>query len=176
MNIRSVKLDDAARILEIYSPHITNSSTSFETDVPSIDEFKKRISEYTSKFPWIVYELDGKVVGYAYASAHRSRCAYEWSVESSVYVDPDFQGKGVGSKLYQELFKLLKTQGVVNIFAGITLPNEGSIKLHESLGFTYIGKFMDVGFKQGQWWDVGWWQLQLQRPVEPKSLCSPKTI
>lgn len=176
MSIRSVNSEDTKSILEIYEPYVLDSPTSFETEIPSLHAFKARIQDYTAKFPWIVFEANGEVVGYAYASSHRSRCAYEWSVESSVYVHPQHQGKGIGTKLYKELFRLLKIQGVVNIFAGITLPNEGSVKLHETLGFEQIGKFKDVGFKQGKWWDVGWWQLQLQKPAQPKDLLLPDKI
>lgn len=120
-----------------------------------------------------IYEIDNQIVGYAYASTYRSRCAYEWSVESTVYVEQKYHGKGIGTKLYRSLFPMLKTQGAVNIFAGITLPNIGSIKLHESLGFIPIGVFKDVGFKLNKWWDVGYWQLQLQKPLQPQPLFTP---
>lgn len=176
MSIRSVKSEDAGRILEIYAPYILNSATSFETEVPTLENFKSRITEYTAKFPWLVFESGGTVAGYAYASSHRSRCAYEWSVECSVYVGVEYQGKGIGKKLYTELFRLLKDQGAVNVFAGITLPNETSTKLHESFGFEYIGKFKDVGFKRGKWWDVGWWQLQLHKPATPSALLQPENF
>ena len=176
MSIRSIKMEDASCILEIYAPYVTDSATSFETEVPSLDSFIARIQDYTAKFPWIVFESEGQVVGYAYASSHRSRCAYEWSVECSVYINPKHHEKGIATNLYKELFRLLKDQGAVNVLAGITLPNQASIKLHESFGFEPIGKFKDVGFKQGQWWDVGWWQLQLQKPAQPKALLQPRSI
>ena len=175
MGIRLVSPDDAAQILDVYSSYILNSPISFETEVPDLDEFQDRIRETTANFPWLVYEKDGRVIGYAYAGAHRSRCAYEWSVESSVYVDAKHHGQGIGTKLYRELFRLLQNQGAVNVFAGITQPNAGSVRLHESFGFTPIGTFKDIGFKQGKWWDVGWWQLQLQKPAHPKSLLPPAT-
>ena len=173
MKIRLAKINDATKILQIYTPYVLDSAISFEITVPTLDEFKNRMKEYSNKFPWIVCEIDEQVVGYAYASAHRSRCAYEWSVEASVYIEDKYQGKGIGTKLYKTLFQLLKNQGVVNIFAGITLPNEGSIRLHESLGFLPIGIFKDVGFKKGLWRDVGWWQLQIQKPVQPNHLLPP---
>lgn len=176
MSIRSIKSEDAGRILEIYAPYILESATSFETEVPSLASFEARIQEYTAKFPWLVFESEGQVAGYAYASSHRSRAAYEWSVECSVYVATEHQGKGFATKLYKELFRLLKAQGVVNLFAGITLPNEASVKLHETFGFITVGKFKDVGFKQGQWWDVGWWHLQLQKPALPEKLLQPGKI
>lgn len=175
-SIRYAKLNDAARILEIYSPHILKTPTSIETEVPSIEEFQARMEETMTKFPWLVYESGDRVLGYAYASTHRSRCAYGWSVESTVYIDEPSQGQGIGAKLYRELFRLLKEQGAVNVFAGITQPNDASVRLHESLGFTPIGRFKDVGFKLGKWWDVGWWQLPIQKPVEPQTLKPPGAL
>jgi phosphinothricin acetyltransferase len=176
MKIRSVRPEDAEQILEIYSPHVTDTPVSFETEVPTLLEFKKRIEEYTAKFPWIVAEINGEIAGYAYASTHRSRAAYEWSVECSVYIDKSHQGKKIGTALYAKLFEMIKAQGAVNVYAGITLPNEGSIRLHESMGFFPIGTFKDVGFKLGKWWDVGWWQLQLQLPVRPQPLTGPEKL
>jgi L-amino acid N-acyltransferase YncA len=119
---------------------------------------------------WLVCEQDGRMAGYAYAGPYRSRCAYSWSVESTVYVHREFQGKGIGKKLYRQLFEILKGQGVVNVIAGITLPNEASVGLHESLKFEKVAEFKDVGFKLGHWWAVGFWQLQLQKPDRPKDL------
>ncbi|MFZ4715466.1 MAG: arsinothricin resistance N-acetyltransferase ArsN1 family B [Bacteriovoracaceae bacterium] len=174
--IRSVKKEDAERLIEIYAPCIINSPISFETEVPSLDEFQKRIEEVTSKFPWLVLEENGVVLGYAYASTHRIRSAYAWSVECTVYVDQKFHGKGIGTKLYKELFRLLKDQGVANVLAGITIPNIGSVKIHESLGFEQVATYKDIGFKNGQWWDVGWWQLQLQKVKTPSAILPPKKI
>ena len=171
--IRLAKETDAQRVLEIYSPFVLNTAISFETKVPSLSEIKDRITETLTKFPYLIYESDDQVVGYAYAGAHRSRCAYGWSVESSVYVDPRFHGRKIGSKLCRALFDLLKTQQIVNIYACIALPNEASVRLHESLGFKAIGRFEDVGFKLGKWWDVGWWQLQIQKPREPGAVLPP---
>ncbi|MEO7164464.1 MAG: N-acetyltransferase family protein [Bdellovibrionia bacterium] len=136
----------------------------------SVEEFQSRIIETQKQFPWLVCEMNTEIVGYAYANIHRSRSAYDWSVESTVYVSDRHQSKGVGKALYQTLFKLLKGQGIVNIIAGITLPNPNSVRLHEKLGFVQIGQLKGIGFKFDQWWDVGWWQLQLQNPLRPKSL------
>ncbi|MBK8170707.1 MAG: N-acetyltransferase [Sandaracinaceae bacterium] len=174
MPIRSIRVEDAAQCIQIYKPYVQSTPFTFETEVPSVPSLAKRIEEITEKFPWLVYEVDGVVVGYAYASAHRTRCAYEWSVESTVYVDGAHHGKAIGKQLYEALFALLKEQGVVNVLAGITQPNEKSVRLHESLGFTQIGLFKDIGFKLGSWWDVGWWQLQLQRPTTPQALQPPR--
>ncbi|MGZ3698446.1 MAG: arsinothricin resistance N-acetyltransferase ArsN1 family B [Bdellovibrionota bacterium] len=168
--IRLAKKSDAAAMLEIYRPAITDGPASFETEMPSLKEFEARVEETLKKFPWLVYELGGEVVGYAYAGTHRARAAYRWSVESSVYVSANHQKKGIGKALYQKLFQMLKDQGVVNVFGGITLPNPASVAIHEAFGFVHIGTFKEIGFKMGKWWDVGWWQLQLQRPAQPAEI------
>lgn len=176
MSIRTATIKDAARILEIYVPFVKDTSVSFETEIPSLQEMQNRISETTEKFPWLIFEQNGIIAGYAYAGPHRSRCAYAWSVEATVYLDPKFHGQGIGRKLYTKLFEILKQQGAVNVFAGITLPNEASVGIHETMGFKKIGQFEDIGFKLGKWWDTGWFQLKLQKPIEPKSLSKPQVI
>ncbi len=168
--IRLATIDDAAAMLDIYRPYVLNTAISFETDAPSIQEFQSRISEGIAKFPWLVCEIDGRVRGYAYSSAHRSRRAYTWSVEATVYVQQKFQGKGIGKALYERLLPMLKKQGVVNVIAGIALPNQASVAIHESFGFEKVAQFKDVGFKMEKWWDVGYWQLQLQKPQIPDAL------
>src|SRR4051812_47636168 len=125
------------------------------------------------RLPWLVASRDGAVVGYAYASRHRARRAYRWSVEVSVYLRESEQGRGTGRALYDELLDVLRGLGYVRALAGITLPNEQSVGLHEAMGFEPIGIFRGVGFKHGQWHDVGWWQLSLcdptAAPEEPKA-------
>ena len=111
-------------------------------------------------------EIDGVIAGYAYASEHRARKAYQWSVDVSVYIGEQFRSQGIGKILYQELFTVLKAQGYINAFAGISLPNEASIRLHEATGFKPIGIYRSVGYKLGNWCDVGWWQLELQAPPQ----------
>jgi len=172
-SIRSAKSTDAAAMLGIYAPSILETPASFETELPSLAEFTARFHEYQSKFPWLVWEEGGEVRGYAYASTHRTRAAYAWSVECTAYVQAGQGRRGIGRSLYTELFKRLKAQGVVTVLAGITLPNAASVGLHESLGFRHLGTYADIGFKFGKWWDVGWWQLQLQRPELPGPLTSP---
>jgi L-amino acid N-acyltransferase YncA len=122
-------------------------------------------------------EHHGEVLGYAYASAHRTRAAYQWSVDVSVYVQAQVQRSGVGCALYSSLFKLLTLQGFYNAYAGITLPNPGSVGLHESLGFRPVGMYRAVGYKLGAWHDVGWWQLTLQAPtLSPEPLKDCRTL
>jgi len=159
--IRMATLDDAQEILAIYSPYIENTAISFEYEVPTLEDFKKRIEKILLKYPWLVCEIDNKIVGYAYACEHRSRKAYDWSVESSVYLHEDHHGKGIGRTLYLELFKKLKQGGFHTVFAGITLPHPASHALHLSLGFKEIGIYKEVGFKYGQWYDTLWYQLIL---------------
>ena len=169
-NIRLATTEDADSILDIYRPYVVETAISFEAEGPTIDDMKGRIAKTLSLFPWLISEEDGVITGYAYAGPHRSRCAYSWSVESTVYLRRGCQGKGIGKKLYGELINRLKTQGAFNILGVIALPNEASVGLHESFGFKKIAEFKDIGFKLGKWWDVGYWQLQLQKPLKPEAL------
>jgi len=162
---------DAAAIAAIYRPVVENTAISFETVAPDSDEIARRLNDTLPSYPWIVCELDDQIVGYAYATRHRVRGAYRWSVDTSVYVSDRCRRRGVGSGLYASLFAILTAQGYVNAYAGIALPNPGSVGLHESMGFEKVGVYRRVGFKLGQWHDVGWWQLGLreheQSPREP---------
>lgn len=153
---------DAPAILRIYAPIVAQTPISFETEVPSVEEIENRIENTLLQYPWLVSEIDGKIVGYAYASQHRGRRAYQWSVEVTVYVDSDYHGTGIGKSLYQTLFKMLVKQGYFIAVAGVTLPNSGSIALHKSLGFRQVGVFGALGYKSGTWHDVSWWHLELQ--------------
>ena len=122
--------------------------------------------------PWLVWEEDGRVLGYAYASGHRARAAYQWCVEVSVYVHPDARRGGIARRLYTELFERLREQGFYNAYAGITLPNPASVGFHEAMGFRPIGVYPKIGYKFGRWHDVGWWSLRLrdddEEPAPPK--------
>ena len=159
--IRITTPEDAAGILDIYAPYISNTSFTFETDIPSIEEFTARIKSYLINWPWLVTETDGKITGYAYASRHRERTAYQWSVESSVYIHDDFQQAGSGRALYKTLIKILKQQGFNNVYAVINLPNDKSVAFHERLGFQYFATYEKVGYKLGKWKNVGWWRLSI---------------
>ncbi len=152
---------DAEEILKIYAPYIQNTSLTFETEVPSVKDFAGRIEKYLTKSPWLLAKIDGKIAGYTYASSYRERKAYEWSVECSVYVLDDYQRKGIAKILYTALFEILKQQGFRNVYAVINLPNDKSVAFHESLGFTYFATYEKVGYKLGQWKNVGWWRLVL---------------
>jgi L-amino acid N-acyltransferase YncA len=161
IEIRLATLSDAAQIREIYSPNILDASISFETEVPSTEEMQNRIETILQKYPWIVCEVNGTIAGYVYASKHRDREAYQWSCECSIYMQDNFKGKGIGKELYQLLFHILKLQGFKNVYAGITLPNTGSVSIHEKCGFKHFATYENIGYKFGAWHSVGWWKLQI---------------
>lgn len=160
-NVRLATTNDAQEILEIYSHSILDTAISFETEVPSVEEMQKRIGSCLEIFPWIVCAVNGKVAGYVYASKHRERKAYQWSCDCTVYIHEDFKGKGIGKALYELLFRLLKLQGFRNVYAGITLPNEASVRIHEKCGFEKFAEYENVGYKFDNWHTVGWWKLQI---------------
>lgn len=162
IEVRLATTADAEDFIEIYSPNILSTAISFETEIPTIENFKKRIEKCLQKFPWIVCSIDNKIAGYVYASSHRDREAYQWSCECSVYVHENFQGKKIGKELYHLLFKILKHQGFRNVYAGITLPNDASVQLHEKCGFENFATYENVGYKFGKWHSVGWWKLQIK--------------
>ena len=159
--IRVARGGDAAQVLAIYAPNVTGSFVSFELEPPSLEDMRGRIEKTLATHPWLVHETGGRVDGYAYASKHRERAAYQWSADVSCYVRAEARGRGIGRSLYGELLRLLEDQGFRNAFAGIALPNEASVRLHESVGFEPIGIYRGVGFKQGEWRDVGWWSRRL---------------
>lgn len=162
MSIRSAEVADCQRILDIYAPAILDSAASFELELPPLSEFEKRFLKVKKKFPWLVYEKDNQIAGYAYASSHRERVAYQWSAEVSVYLAPQFQGQGIGTQLYRKLFPMVKALGIRNVYAGITLPNVASEKIHQKMGFQSVGVYQNVGFKFSRWHDVAWYALELQ--------------
>ncbi|MEP7230883.1 MAG: arsinothricin resistance N-acetyltransferase ArsN1 family B [Ginsengibacter sp.] len=159
--IRVALPTDAESILAIYAPYIINTSFTFETEVPSVEAFEQRINSYLANWPWLVCEVDGVFAGYAYATRHRERTAYQWSVESSVYIHDDFQKTGIATVLYKVLLEILKRQGLRNVYAGINLPNDRSVAFHEKCGFKWFANYENVGYKLGKWKTVGWWVKQL---------------
>lgn len=159
VKIRIATPSDAESILAIYEPYIVTTSFTFETTLPSVEDFSERMRNCLYKYPWIVCEIDETLAGYAYASVHRDREAYQWTCECSVYLDENFQGKGIGREVYTAVLKILKAQGIVNVYAGITLPNNGSVKLHEKCGFEHFALYDNIGYKFGRWHKVGWWKL-----------------
>lgn len=169
-------IKDAAACAGIYAPFVFSGPTSFEEIAPDEGGMAGRISSLTATHPWLVAERDGVLAGYAYSCGHRARPAYRWSTDVSVYVDSRYRHQGVGRSLYEELLERLRAQGFRTACAGITLPNEASVALHEHLGFVAVGVYRNIGWKAGAWRDVGWWQLDLSpdmgmanEPAEPLS-------
>ena len=159
--IRVAAADDAAEIRRIYAPAVSQEVISFETVVRSERELQLRVATTLERFPWLVQVGDQGLVGFAYASSHRLRDAYQWSVEVSVYVDADCRRQGCGRQLFEKLFAILVTQGFYSAFAGIAVLNKTSQAFHESLGFRQVGVFPSVAFKHGACRDVGWWYRSL---------------
>jgi len=163
MKLRVANPADADAIAAIYAPVVANTSISFELAPPTVDEMRARIVKTLQALPWLVSEdAAGLVDGYVYASRHRERAAYQWSVDVTAYVRADARGRGVGRTLYRALFEELAALGHVQAFAGIALPNAASVALHESVGFEAIGVYRNVGYKLGSWHDVGWWQKAIR--------------
>jgi len=173
--VRTARPEDAAAIAAIYAPLVEQTTISFELTPPTVDEMRQRIESTLQRLPWLVsLDAAGQVNGYVYAGRHRERAAYQWSVDTSAYVRPDARGQGVGRKLYLALFDVLQSLGYANAFAGIALPNEGSVGLHEAVGFTPIGVYRRVGYKLGAWHDVGWWQRPLRAPDDASAPEAPR--
>ena len=172
--IRLAGESDGERIRAIYAPHIRESATSFEQRLPTVAEVQRRVAATIETHPWLVCEHEGQVVGYAYASSHRTREAYRWSIETSVYVDAEYHRQGIARGLYESLLAVCRLRGFRNAYAGTTPPNPASVSLHESMGFESIGVFENVGHKNGEWHDVQWWARPLG--VHPSNLASPLSI
>lgn len=161
MNIRPARPEDAAALLAIYAPYVTDTAITFETQVPSVAEFEGRIRQTLEKFPYLVAEVDGQPVGYAYASTYYARAAYDWTVECSVYIAQDRRGQGIGKALYEQLERELQAAGFKNFLACIALPNPASIALHKKLGYEQVAHFKKVGYKFEKWHDIVWLQKSL---------------
>ncbi len=161
MIIRKVTEIDVPTLLDIYTPYITDTTTTFETEIPSLEEFKKRVADFSKDYPYLVAEVGGKIVGYAYAHAYYGRAAYAWTVEVAIYVEQGARQSGIGTALYDELEKQLADQGIVNILACLTYPNQPSLQFHLKRGYEQIGHFKHVGYKFDQWLDTIWLQKTL---------------
>ena len=160
----------------IYAPIVRDTVISMEAAAPDADAMAARIAETLRTHPWLVAEQAGTVLGYAYASPHRSRAGYRWAADVSAYVAEPARGQGLGRALYEALFALLKRQGFHTAWAGIALPNAASVGLHEALGFTPVAVYPRVGFKLGRWVDVGWWGLALQPATTADGPTPPEPI
>lgn len=176
--VRAAMPQDAEQLLEIYTPFVISedcsvSNVSFELTAPSLAEFRQRIVDISSKYPYLVGEKDGQILGYVYCHPYRERLAYQWSVEVTIYLAPAGQGKGLGRLLYETMEKLLCLQGVTMAYSCITVGNDHSIKMHEAVGYRLIGTFTNSGYKNGQWLDTVWLEKQLQPcPKQPDNIKS----
>jgi phosphinothricin acetyltransferase len=175
-SIRLATESDAEPMLAIYAPVVRDTAISFELEPPDANEFRSRIARVMQLAPWLVYEVDGAVAGYAYATRFRARPAYRFTAETTVYVHAAHRGRGVGRALYTVLLDALRLQGFRRAVGGIALPNDASVALHENAGFRPVGVFTRVGFKFGRWHDVGFWDMELAEavpdPPEPLPLCA----
>ena len=168
LKIRDAQLEDAARLVEIYSYYVLDTAVSFECTVPSVEEFAERIKNIKTKFPYLVCEKDGKIIGYVYASSYSLRAAYDWTVSTSIYVDKDCRRNGAGALLYKELEKRLKEKGIVNLLAGVAfcenedeyLTND-SQKFHLKMGYSEVAHMKGVGKKFERWYDIKWFQKKI---------------
>ena len=170
MPIRPATVADLPRILEIYAPYIETTAISFEYIVPTLEEFTRRFLTITAQFPWLVWEEDGTVLGYAYGSLPFERAAYQWSAEASIYLCPEARGRGIGKSLYAALEEILKRQGYRKVYAIITTANEASVAFHKAVGYRHTATFPDCGYKFGQWYGTVWMEKDLNTwPAPPKS-------
>jgi L-amino acid N-acyltransferase YncA len=161
-HLRLVSPDDAAQIAAIYAPFCQETAVSFEAEAPDERTMRERICAVADRYPWLVAVSErSEILGYAYATKHRERAAYRWSVDFAVYLAPSAKGRGIGTELYNALVAICRLLGYHRAFAGIALPNDASVRLHEKVGFHPIGVYQRVGYKLGKWHDVGWWGLNL---------------
>ena len=163
MNIRIATPEDASAILAIYKPYVESSNITFEYEVPSLEEFTERVCKILLRYPYLVAEDNDKIIGYAYASAFKTRAAYSWSVETSIYVEQSTHNTGVGKALYEALEHYLAQQNVCNLCACIAYPNPPSVAFHERFGYKTVAHFHSSGYKSGEWIDMIWME---------KTLCS----
>lgn len=172
--IRMATIEDCERLLEIYTPYILETTASFEYEVPSIEEFCERMKGVQEQFPWLVCEVDGKIAGYAYASKHAQRAAYQWSVDVSIYLDEIYHRMHIATDLYNALIDLVRAQGYYTAYALISVPNERSDAFHEKFGFKYAGTLHNAGYKHGEWHDLKYYEYVLAEypdvPTPPISI------
>lgn len=173
-HIRMATLEDCERILEIYAPYVLETTVSFETQVPSVEEFRDRMKGIQEQYPWLVCEVDGKIAGYAYASKHAQRAAYQWSVDVSIYLDESYHRMHIATELYQAVIDIVRKQGYYTAYALISVPNERSDAFHEKFGFQHVGTLHKAGYKHGEWHDLKYFEYELadypDTPIPPVSI------
>lgn len=169
IKLRVARGEDAEGILAIFAPYVGEANVTFDYEVDEAEIFCRQIEELLDEYPWLVAEDDGKVIGYAYAKQHRERTAYQWCAESTVFFHQDYQGQGIAKELYEALLQVLTKQNYINLYAGIAQPNEGSTMFHVKMGFTPVGVYKKVGFKNDQWYDVLWvHRILVKHPTPPQ--------
>ena len=171
--IRPAEIADIPAILDIYGPYVLTTTVSFEYDVPTIEAFIRRFQTYTAQFPWLVWEEEGRILGYAYASPPYTRAAYSWCAEPSVYLRPEARGKDIARKLYDALEQILLIQGYQVLYALITSENAASVRFHEKCGYTIRAEFPDIGFKFGRWLGLFWLEKRLKSVEIPSKMPTP---
>lgn len=160
--IRPARPTDVPGILDIYRPYILKTAYTFEYDVPTLEEFELRFQQITAQYPWLVWEEDGQILGYAYASSFQPRAAYQWGADLSIYLRPEAQGNGIGTALYRELERRMTDLGYYILYTAVTSANEGSCRFHEAMGYKQIGVFPKTGMKFGRWYDIIWYEKRLR--------------
>lgn len=173
LKIRMVQEEDAEGLLQIYAPYIKNTAITFEYEVPTVEKFAERISKTLSRYPYLVAQIENEIVGYAYAGSFKERKAYDWAIETSIYIRPDMKRKGIGRTLHEDLEKVLKQQKILNMNACIAYPAEedeyltrDSVRFHESLGYRMVGRFHKCGYKFNRWYDMVWMEKMIGEHVE----------
>lgn len=168
MAIRMATVSDVPQILAIYAPYVENTAISFEYTVPTQADFEKRFLSVTARFPWLVWEENGKILGYAYGSLPFERAAYQWCCEASIYLHPDAHRRGIGKKLYTHLADLLRQQGYQKVYAIVTTANEGSVAFHKAMGYRITATMPDCGYKFGKWYGTFWLEKALADSDAPE--------
>ena len=173
MSIRLANENDLEAMLAIYAPYVTDTAVSFEYSVPTLEEFTQRFRTITVQFPWLVWEEDGRVLGYAYGSAPFERAAFGWCAEPSIYLARSIQGKHIGTKLYAVLEEILRQQGYCRLYALITTENIASVEFHKAVGYTFLARFPDCGFKLNRWHGLIWMEKVLNSVEMPSNFPVP---
>ncbi|MDO4268715.1 MAG: GNAT family N-acetyltransferase [Eubacteriales bacterium] len=175
ITLRTVSVQDARQLLRIYEPYVRNTAITFEYQTPSLEEFTERIRQIQKRYPYLAAEKDGKILGYTYAGTFKNRDAYDWAAETSIYVDPEHKGEGLGRLLYEALEEALRAQGILNAEACIGVPQNGgedeyltmdSVRFHERMGYRMAGEFIRCGCKYGRWYNMVWMEKHIGRHVE----------
>lgn len=176
LKIRMAQVEDAEKLLQIYAPYVENTAITFEYEVPTVKEFAERISKTLTRYPYLVAQIADEIVGYAYASPFHERKAYDWAIETSIYIRQDMKRKGIGRILHEALEKVLKQQNILNMNACIAYPAEedeyltrDSVRFHENLGYRMVGRFYKCGYKFNRWYDMVWMEKLIGEHVEQQS-------